>query len=121
MPNEDKKQTLIRTENYAPGNAIDASNGSRWMANTKDSGAWWQIDLGKVCKIKRTEAYFVKPTAGHAYRLEYSADGKEWQPYGGHENVIQQSPHTDTKNVEARYLKLTFLKGVPGLWEFRVY
>jgi hypothetical protein len=63
----------------------------------------------------------VKPAAGHAYRLEYSLDGQTWSPYGGHENAILQSPHRDAKSVRARYLKLTFLSGEPGLWEFRVY
>ena len=119
QPRADK--SLNRTETYAPGNAIDSSNGSRWLAAENDSAAWWQLDLGAPCKIKRTEAYFVKPTAGHAYKLESSLDGKTWQPYGGHDAVMLQSPHTDTKSVRARYLRLTILSGTPGLWEFRVY
>jgi beta-xylosidase len=119
MPRADK--TLDRTETYAPANAIDGSNGSRWLAAADDSTAWWQLDLGAPREIRRTEAYFVKPTAGHAYRLESSLDGKNWLPYGGHENVMLQSPHTDTKAALVRYLRLTILKGTPGLWEFRVY
>jgi hypothetical protein len=42
------------------------------------------VDLGLPRDIRRTEAYFVKPTAGHAYHLEWSLDGSAWQPYGGH-------------------------------------
>ncbi|MGB8353062.1 MAG: family 43 glycosylhydrolase [Chthoniobacteraceae bacterium] len=119
MPRADKG--LNRIETYAPANAIDGSNGSRWLAADDDHGVWWQLDLGSPCEIKRTEAYFVKPTAGHAYKLEWSVDGQTWQPYGGHDDVIIQSPHVDTKAVLTRYLRLTILKGVPGLWEFRVY
>jgi len=111
---------LNRIENYAPDNALDGSNGTRWLASDADTAAWYQLDLGEVRNIKRTELYFVKPTAGHAYRLEFSLDGKTWQPYGGHEKVIVQSPHTDVKSARARYLKVTILKGEPGLWEFRV-
>lgn len=118
-PRADK--SLDRTETYQPANALDGSNGSRWLAAENDTNSWWQLDLGKVCKIKRTEAYFVKPTIGHAYKLETSRDGKTWQPYGGHEDIIVQSPHTDTNTARARYLRLTILKGTPGLWEFRVY
>ncbi|MDQ3812679.1 MAG: family 43 glycosylhydrolase [Armatimonadota bacterium] len=114
-------QTLNRTETFAAQLAVDNSNGSRWMAAAGDNNAWWQLDLGKAQDISRTEAYFVKPAAGHAYKLEYSLDGQTWLPYGGHENVILQSPHSDVKSVRARYLKLTFLSGQPGLWEFRVY
>jgi len=59
--------------------------------------------------------------AGHAYKLECSLDGKIWQLYGGHENIIVQSPHIDIKAARVRYLRLSILKGAPGIWEFRVY
>ena len=116
-----KDPTLDRTELYDPANALDGSNGTRWLAAEDDAAAWYRLDLGKACEIKRTELYFVKPTAGHAYRLEYSLDGNSWRPYGGHSSIVRRSPHTDTKSVRTRYLKLTLLQGVPGLWEFRVF
>lgn len=116
-----KDAALNRVETFAAQLAVDNSNGSRWVAAAGDNNAWWQLDLGAIKKVKRTEAYFVKPAAGHAYKLEYSIDGQKWLPYGGHENLILQSPHHDTKSVRARYFKLTFLKGEPGLWEFRAY
>ncbi len=113
--------SLNRIETFLPANALDESNGSRWMADRNDSAAWYQLDLGKEMEIKRTEIYFVKPTSGHAYKLEYSVDGKDWQAYGGHDDLKIQSPHQDAKTVQARYLKLTILKGTPGLWEFKVF
>ena len=91
------------------------------MAGPGDANPWWMLDLGKVCAVSRTEACFVKPAAGHAYKLEYSVDGKEWQPCGGHDEVIRRSPHVDEMKVKARYLRLTILAGEPGLWEFGVY
>ena len=112
---------LDRIESYAPANALDGLNGTRWLADPADQSAWFQIDLGEPRQIRRTEAYFVKPAAGHAYRLEWSLDGRAWQPYGGHEDMILRSPHCDEKSVRARYFKLTVLQGEPGLWEFRVY
>lgn len=121
VPDDRNAPVMNRVENYAAGNAIDGSNGSRWLAATDAPGAWWQLDLGTSRTVKRTEAYFVKPAAGQAYRLEYSLDGRTWQPYGGHESVMIQSPHTDTKTVRTRYLRLTILQGTPGLWDFRVY
>lgn len=114
-------QLLDRVESFVPGYALDGSNGSRWMADENDSAPWFQVDLGAVRDIHGTEAYFVQPTHGHAYRLEASVDGQTWQPYGGHTDVIIQSPHRDKNPLRARYLKLTILKGTPGLWEFRVY
>ncbi|HEY8932808.1 MAG TPA: family 43 glycosylhydrolase, partial [Rariglobus sp.] len=113
--------TPERTETFTPDLALDDSNGSRWMAKGDDTNPWWQIDLGAARDIVGTEAYFVKPAAGHAYKLESSLDGRTWSPYGGHDDVILRSPHVDKKPARARYLRLTILKGEPGLWEFRVY
>jgi hypothetical protein len=112
---------LIRIENYAPGNAIDGSNGSRWLAASGDTAPWYQVDLGKTRQIRQTELNFVNPTAGHAYKLEYSLDGTNWQLYGDHEDVVVESPHIDVKSIRARFLKVTILQGTPGLWEFKVY
>jgi beta-xylosidase len=117
-----KDSTINRMETYAGANAVDESNGTRWMADTTvDKHASFRLDLGKLTTINRTEAYFVRPTAGHAYLLEHSPDGKNWKPYGGHGDVRLQSPHTDRHQVKTRYLRLTILKGMEGLWEFKVY
>lgn len=113
--------TPERIEPFAPDLVIDESNGSRWMPAAGDKSPWWQIDLGEERDIVGTEAYFVKPAAGHAYKLESSLDGKTWLPYGGHEDVQLRSPHVDKKPARARFLRLTILQGEPGLWEFRVH
>ncbi|NWJ53378.1 MAG: family 43 glycosylhydrolase [Bacteroidetes bacterium] len=113
--------TLRRIETFVPDNATDGSNGTRWMAASSDSEPWLSVDLGKVQKIKRCEAYFVKPTAGHAFRLEYSMNGKDWKGCGGHTEVLIQSPHIDNLAIKARYLKITILKGTPGLWELKIF
>lgn len=112
---------LDRVETYAPANAVDGSNGTRWMAAPGDEAPWFEVDLGAPRHVRRTEAYFVKPAAGHAYRLEWSLDGQKWNLYGEHDDVVLCSPHRDEKPVRARYFKLTILKGEPGIWEFRVY
>ena len=112
---------LDRTESFVPGFAVDGSNGSRWMAAPGDTTPWFQIDLGAPRDITATEAYFVQPTHGHAYKLEHSLDGVSWQAYGGHDDVRVQSPHRDEKPLRTRYLRLTILHGTPGMWEFRVH
>ncbi|MCP5534004.1 MAG: family 43 glycosylhydrolase [Akkermansiaceae bacterium] len=113
--------TLNRIETFAAANALDGSNGSRWMATESDPNPRFQVDLGSVREIRRTELFFVQPTSGHAYRLESSVDGKTWQTYGGNAEVGIRSPHVDETPAKARYLRLTILKGVAGLWEFGVY
>lgn len=113
--------TLNRVETYVPANAVDGSNGTRWMAATGDKEPWFEADLGTARDIRRTEVHFVKPAAGQAYRIEWSLDGQKWKLYGEHDNVVLCSPHCDEKSVHARYFRLTILKGEAGLWEFRVY
>lgn len=116
-----KDPSLDRTETYAAANAVDGSNESRWMADSADASAWLLVDLGKIKKLTRSEAYFVKPTAGHAYRLEYSVDGKNWETAGGHDDVKIRSPHVDQLDKKARYLRLTVLQGTAGVWEWKIY
>jgi hypothetical protein len=111
---------LARTESFSPQNAIDGANGTRWMADEQDPSPWLQVDLGAVHDVKRTEAYFVVPTAEHAYRIDYSLDGVHWTPYQTVTPPAIESPHTTRKSVTARFLRLYLLKGPPGLWEFRV-
>ena len=116
-----KDPTLDRTETYVPQNAIDGSNGTRWMAAPGDSLATITLDFGKMTQLKRSDAYFVQPTAGHAYKLEYSADGKTWKSCGGSTDVRFQSPHTDNLSLKTRFLRIVILKGTVGLWEWKVY
>ena len=92
-----------------------------WMADGQDPTPWLQVDLGSVHNIKRTDAYFVMPTAGHAYRVESSIDGAHWKVYQVPQPLVVESPHTAQAAVSARYLRIYVMKGTPGLWEFHVW
>ena len=116
-----KDPTCRRTEHFVPAFAADGSNGSRWMADKDDNSPWIVADLGKVRKVSRSEVYFVRPTAGHSYVLESSLDGKVWDRCGGHADFLMQSPHVDEPGVKARYLRVRFLEGVSGVWEWKLY
>ena len=110
-----------RTEYFVPTFATDGSNGSRWMAQKKDSvRPWLTADFGEVKEAGISSIAFVRPTAGHAYRLEGSLDGKKWFTCGGHDDIRIQSPHCDTIRRPVRYLRATILGGVPGVWEWTV-
>ena len=110
-----------RTEYFDAAFAIDGANGSRWMAADGDSLCWLQIDLGQRMPISRSELCFVRPTAGHAYVLEGSVDGKHWKPCGGRADMQKRSPHVDDINASFRYLRVRITDGIRGVWEWRVY
>ena len=109
-----------RTEHYDAALAVDGANGSRWMSTDNDSLCWLMMDLGHSTMISRSEIAFVRPTAGHAYILEGSRDGKKWKRCGGHSDIQIRSPHTDHINKAYRYLRVTITHGVQGVWEWRV-
>ena len=109
-----------RTEYFDAAFAIDGANGSRWMAEENDSVCWLQIDLGKCMPIGQSELCFVRPTAGHAYVLEGSVDGKKWKTCGGHADVQKRSPHIDRINRSFRYLRVQITKGIRGVWKWRI-
>ena len=117
------KDTLCnRTEFFIPEFTGDKSNGSRWMAEPEDTKAWIMADLGSIRRIRKSEIYFVQPTAGHSYRMEISLDGKTWTLCGGHNDIQRRSPHTDTlKGVKARYVRITITAGTCGVWEWKIY
>ena len=107
---------------YERAGIVDGANGSRWMAAAEDSiNPWIVADLGTVKKVRRSEIYFVRPTAGHAYVIEASMDGKVWQEFAVHQDRKMCSPHTDVLNKRFRYLRIKILKGVPGIWEWNIY
>lgn len=91
------------------------------MAEENDSTCWLQIDLGQRMAIGQSELCFVRPTAGHAYVLEGSVDGKKWKPCGGHADIQKRSPHIDTINASFRYLRVRITEGIRGVWEWRIH
>ena len=89
-------------------------------ANDDDNNPTLIVDLGKPKRISQSEIAFVRPTMGHAYRLEGSIDGTTWTICGGHSDIQKRSPHTDRINQKFRYLRLTITEGIKGVWEWRI-
>lgn len=116
-----KDKLFKRTEYFSPYFASDGSNGSRWMADAQDKECWIVADLGKIRKIRKSEVYFVRPTAGHIYTLEGSIDGEKWKKCGGSIDLTPRSPQTDSIHEKYRYLRIKIQEGVTGIWEWNIY
>lgn len=108
-----------RTEQFWPAFAADDANGSRWMAADGDKESTLVADFGRPTHITTSRLCFVRPTQGHAYVLECSTDGLSWERCGGHDDVQQRSPHTDSINRDVRYLRVRITAGIPGVWEWQ--
>jgi hypothetical protein len=64
---------------------------------------------------------FTFPSYGHAWVLEKSVNGKDWEVCGKEEKIKECSPHIVKLSGKARYLRVTILKGSGGIWEMKVY
>ncbi|MBP3714071.1 MAG: family 43 glycosylhydrolase [Phocaeicola sp.] len=119
---EHMKDSLFhRTEYFDPSFIVDKANGSRWMAAEDDYNAWVTLDLGKVRKVHGSDIYFVRPTAGHAYKIETSDDGYQWNVFCEQKEKRMQSPHSDQLNLKCRYIRVWITEGLAGIWEWNIY
>ncbi len=113
--------TCLRTEYFDVAFAADGANGSRWMPDEIEGDCWIMADLGRKRKINRSELFFVRPTAEHAYILEASADGEKWDTIAFHNTTEMKSPQTDEVKGRYRYLRVKMMRGEFGLWEWKIY
>ncbi len=119
-PDSTSMKQATRTFDYKPGNAIDESNGTRWVASPDDEKPWIMLDFKKKTAIKQCEMFFVFPAYGHSWILEKSDNGTDWNKVDEDMGKSVKSPHISDKKIKTRYLRLTILQGEPGLWEFKV-
>lgn len=110
-----------RTHTFEPANATDNSNFTEWWAAPDDTQKWWQIDFGKVKKIDRSEIFFAHPTLGHAFVLEKSTDGKNWQTVANEKFKAIRSPHVVNQIGKTKYLRIRVNEGTPAIWEVKIY
>lgn len=117
----DNGTPVERWVRYVPENALDGMNGTCWRATASDTVPQFTVDLGTKTPVSKCEMAFTLPTYGHAWVLEKSNDGKRWKACTRQSEVKICSPHVAIGIGKTRYLRLTIVKGEPGLWEFKVY
>lgn len=110
-----------RTHTFGPGNATDNSNFTEWWAAPDDMQKFWQIDLGKTKKLDECRIFFAHPTLGHAFVLEKSPDGKNWQTVLEEKTRTIRSPHVGKNIGKTRYLRIRINEGTPAIWEVKLY
>lgn len=112
---------ISRTFTYAPVNAADESNGTRWWAAAEDTQPWIQFDLGKTQKLSLCELYFVFPAYGNSWLMEKSTDGVHWTVCGTQPEKRICSPHKVENIGKARFIRVKITGGTAGLWECKLY
>ncbi|MET9549126.1 discoidin domain-containing protein [Streptomyces sp. NPDC006627] len=119
-----KPATASSQENYGTpaANAVDGDLGSRWSSAASDT-QWLRVDLGSSAELSRVVLRWETAYA-KAYRIELSADGKDWSTA---HSTTNGSGGTETVTVSgtARYVRMQGVTRATGygysLWEFQVY
>ena len=122
---------------FVPEYAVDDNNATLWKAryanwdgdapDRRGHEEWLQIDLGKTMKFNEVWTQFEYATFFYQYRIEVSADGKNWTLYADRtDNTMQGSPMIDKKAAKARYLRIiisdTQKNGhMPAIWNVKVW
>ena len=103
----------VVSKKWLPQYAIDRNNGTLWQAET--TGAeWFMLDLGETQTIDRVETFFEYHTLPYKYKMEYSAEGENWETLSDKlNNTSCDSPQIDKseENITARYIRITFAEG----------
>jgi beta-galactosidase len=121
----------VRASAEAPGHparlANDGDDQTFWSGPPGDGvGAWWEIDLERVCVMRRVTLTF--PTAGsHRYRLESSDDRHRWHlavDGSGTSSQARTLSEPCTPETVGRFVRITFTglppNTPPGLAEVRI-
>jgi hypothetical protein len=112
---------------YKAENAVDNDNGTLWKAASSQLPQSLTVDLGQTKELKRIATEFEYPTFYYQYKLEVSADGKNWTLYSDKTaNRRAGCPMLDDKAASARYIRLTITGtektgALPAVWNIKAY
>jgi putative membrane-bound dehydrogenase-like protein len=113
--------------NHLPGNAVDENLSTRWCARNAEANQWWQVDLGKPEDITGCRIVWEFDNAKYDYKIEGSADGKEWKTLVDKSNNDIRSQEQEHKFAAdgVRYVKISVTGLDDGRWcsffEFEVH
>lgn len=114
-----KKATASSEEDGHPaGDAFDGKPDTRWCNNGADVPAWLQVDLEKPATLSGIGITWEKADARYRYKVEGSADGKEWKLLSDQTKTEdkKQSVKLPVKGEGVRYVKLTITETDEGAW-----
>ncbi len=114
------KDAPTRAASEAPGHAAGLANDGDektfWSAAGTAAGAWWEMDLERLCVIKSVKVIF--PDAeNYRYKIEVSDDSRLWR-MAADETRTSATEQTRTDNClpgsGGRYVRLTFASQPPN-------
>lgn len=108
--------TQTSNKNYT-WNAIDGNDKTRWCANSGTPPAWLQVQFEKALTISAAQIDWEMRNQWTKYRIETSADGKNWTTTFDAAKNTQAGTRKDqftAKNI--KFLRVVFLGQEKGMW-----
>jgi hypothetical protein len=107
-----------RAASEAPGRparlANDGKDDTFWSAANDAAGAWWEVDLERLCVIQQARITF--PSAGnYRYRIETSDDRQKWRLAVDESQTLETTQvrcDSCAANTGGRFVRITFA-GLP--------
>lgn len=109
------EETMI--DNLA-SHAVDGDLSTRWCADGDQADEWLQVDLGEAQHVKAIRIHWEMMETEYSYRIESSADGRQWQQLVDTSDD-PKAEHMPEHKVDApgtRFLRVTFLGSDNGFW-----
>jgi len=94
--------------------ANDGNDDTFWSAPGDAAGAWWEVDLERLCVIKQAQLAFPSP-GNYRYRIETSEDRQQWHlavDESRTPNKTQTRSDSCTPGTSGRFVRITFT-GLP--------
>ncbi|MEK3747547.1 discoidin domain-containing protein [Paenibacillus sp. FSL E2-8871] len=93
-------------------NANDGINATWWEASSNAPG-WWQVDLGASYNLSGSKILWGRDNIYYSYRLEVSANGKEWSQVAGRSASGQDMRPDNYTATGVRYVRV-FVDSLAG-------
>lgn len=101
---------------FEPWNAVDSQPSTAWIAESRATPQWLQVDLGHLSSITGVEQTFLDSDTWH-FMLEGSADGRSWKRLLDKRNGANGRVFSASVKGSYRYVRLTVPKpSAHGRW-----
>ena len=114
------KDAPTRASGEAPGHparlANDGADSTFWSAPSDAAGAWWEVDLERLCVVEQANLTFPSP-GGYRYKIETSDDRKKWHLAADESqtsNQDQTRSHACAPGTGGRFVRITFTSLPPN-------
>jgi hypothetical protein len=111
----------IENDEHSAAQANDGDPTTSWRADDEPEGGpeWWQVDLQKPMDLSGCQICWPYDGKNYRYKIEGSADRKNWSILSDQTNTISKSQVHNLKFKNARqirYVKVTITGFDEGCW-----